>query len=241
MLEAVENRRAAAGTVPTVVDTFIAPSKYLRGVFEAAGFGRGRWIVVGHGVDPPPSRRPAGDAGGTGPLRIGFAGTVTPLKGVDVLIRAVKQLSEGSWRLDVCGRDDLRPEFAGPLKREARGLPIRFSGEYAPSEVPALMRDWDVAVVPSRWVENQPLAILEAFASGIPVVASDLGGMRELVEDRVNGRLFETGSADALAAVLRDLAADRAQLDALRRGVAPPPTLDEHVARIENLYEKVVD
>lgn len=236
ILQIVEARRAALRSVPSGVDLFIAPSQFLRGVFESAGFG-GRWEVVGHGVDRP--ARPASPPPGPkGPLRIGFAGTVTPLKGVDLLIAAVRQLPRDSYRLDVFGRDDQRPEYVLPLKRTARGLPIRFHGAFDPPEAARFLPEWDVAVVPSRWVENQPLAILEAFAHGVPVVAADLGGMRELVRDGVNGRLFPAGSADGLAAVLGGLAADRGKLEALRRGVAPPPTMEQHVAGIEALYER---
>jgi glycosyltransferase involved in cell wall biosynthesis len=118
----------------------------------------------------------------------------------------------------------------------ARGLPIHFHGPFQPEAAASFVRDWDVAVVPSRWVENQPLAILEAFACGVPVVAAGLGGMRELVKDGVDGRVFEAGSVDDLARVLRELALDRPRLEALRRGVVAPPAMADHVARIEAAY-----
>ena len=57
----------------------------------------------------------------------------------------------------------------------------------------------DVLVLPSVWLENSPLVIKEAFAAGVPVVTSDLGGMAELVRRDVDGLLFEPGNADALA------------------------------------------
>src|SRR4029079_13378016 len=102
------------------------------------------------------------------------------------------------------------------------------------------MQDWGVAVVPSRWVENQPLAILEAFAAGVPVVASDLGGMRELVRDGVDGRLFPVEDAAALAEILGGLAGDRERLEALRKGVLAPPTMADHAAFIESLYAEAM-
>jgi glycosyltransferase involved in cell wall biosynthesis len=240
MLDMIEARRAAAKSVLSSVDVVIAPSKFLRGVYKDAGFARGRWVVVGHGADGPAAGRPAPTAKGSGPLRIGFAGTVTPLKGVDVLIDAARLLPAGSFSLDVHGRDDLRPEYSVPLKQRARGLPIRFHGGFAPESAGGFMQDWDVAVVPSRWVENQPLAILEAFACGVPVVASDLGGMRELVQDGVNGRLFPVEDSRGLAAVLTELGRDREHLARLRSGVTPPPSMARHAERIEALYEQAV-
>ena len=55
--------------------------------------------------------------------------------------------------------------------------------------MPALLRSARALVVPSRWYEGQPRVILEAFAAGVPVLASSIGGLSELVEDGVNGRL----------------------------------------------------
>jgi glycosyltransferase involved in cell wall biosynthesis len=236
MLPVIEARRTAAEAALSAVDVVIAPSKFLRGVFADAGFARGQWVVVGHGVDPPPAGRAAGRSGGSAPLRIGFAGMVTQEKGVDILVQAARKLPVGSFTVEVHGRTDLRPEYLARLQHDADGLPVRFHGAFEPGTAGAFVREWDVAVVPSRWVENQPLAILEAFACGVPVVAAGLGGMRELVRDGLDGRLFEPGSADSLAAVLGELERDRAQLLRLRAGVTPPPTMAEHAAAIEALY-----
>jgi glycosyltransferase involved in cell wall biosynthesis len=238
MLDEIEARRAAALAVSSGVDIFIAPSKFLRGVHLDAGFTPRRFEVLGHGADPPSDARPAPRRRGSGPLRIGFAGTVTPLKGVDLLIEAARKLPEGSYVLDVHGRDDLRPEYARRLKALARGLPIRFHGAFEPGAAAAFVREWDVAVVPSRWVENQPLAILEAFACGVPVVAANLGGMRELVKDGIDGRLFAADDAASLAGVLSELASDERRLLALRAGVVAPPDMAAHAAAVAALYEE---
>jgi glycosyltransferase involved in cell wall biosynthesis len=239
MLAVIEARRAAAAAVEAGIDVFIAPSAFLKAVFDGAGFGGGRMRVVRHGTDGSP-RGPVPEGSASGPLKIGFAGTVAPPKGLHILIRAVRKLPEGSYVVDVHGRDDLRPEYARALAREARGLPVRFHGAFDPDQGAGLRDGWDVAVVPSRWVENQPLAILEAHAAGVPVVASDLGGMRELVRDGVDGRLFEPDSPDSLAEVLGELVRDRGGLARLRAGVRPPPTMAEHAAEIESVYADAV-
>jgi glycosyltransferase involved in cell wall biosynthesis len=80
----------------------------------------------------------------------------------------------------------------------------------------------DVLVVPSVADESLPLVVLEAMAAGTPVVASDLSGIPEAVQDSVTGRLFRPGDAAALAAVLGELDADRdvlARLGASARSV----------------------
>ena len=74
-------------------------------------------------------------------------------------------------------------------------------------------------MVPSIWPETYSIVIREAFASGIPVIASRLGALPEGIRDGENGLLFEPGSTVGLAAILRMLDGDRSRLDALRNGI----------------------
>jgi glycosyltransferase involved in cell wall biosynthesis len=96
--------------------------------------------------------------------------------------------------------------------------------------VTAALADDDVLVVPSRWYENSPNVILEAFAAGVPVVAAGHGGLAEMVRDGVDGLLFRPGDAAALAAALRRLAAEPGLLAQLGAGVRPPFGVDEELA-----------
>jgi GT2 family glycosyltransferase len=94
----------------------------------------------------------------------------------------------------------------------------------------------DVLVVPSIWIENAPFVIKEAFGCGIPVVASRLGGMAELVDDGVNGLLFTPGDAHSLADALRRIANEPDLLRSLERGIRPPLTIEAEAANLEMLY-----
>ena len=100
---------------------------------------------------------------------------------------------------------------------------ISFPGPYDQDQLAQVLADADVLVVPSTWYENTPFVILEAFEAGVPVVASDLGGMSELVDPGQNGYLFEAGNATSLATVLRDLRDHPDKLAALRP--TPPGTI----------------
>ncbi len=241
MLPVVEARAAAVAELVRHVRTFIAPSEFLERTFVAAGFRKESLVVLGYGVDTEShSAAGAGYAPGER-LRVGFLGTVSPQKGIDLIVEAMQFIPDGLVEVDVFGREDLRPEFATSLRRRARGLPIRFHGKYQPSRVGEILASVDVTVVPSRWVENQPITILEAQAHGVPVVTADLGGMRELVRDGVNGRLFRPGDAGSLAAVLGDLARDRGQVERLRTQVRRPATLGEHAKRIVAIYRTAIE
>ncbi len=71
-------------------------------------------------------------------------------------------------------------------------------------------------VVPSQWYENRPLVILEALAAGVPVLCTDLGGMRELVQEGVQGHRFPFGDAQRLRDLLAELLGEPMRLDMLR-------------------------
>lgn len=149
---------------------------------------------------PPPQARSVPEA--EGPLRIGFLGRLDLPKGLDVLLSACDALTLADWTLDIGGvgtpkyEHDLRSRFARPN--------VRFLGMVDASDFLASI---DVLVVPSLWNEPLPLVVIEAFASGIPVVASRLGGIPEIVEDERTGFLVPPGSSQALTAVLERLIA----------------------------------
>jgi GT2 family glycosyltransferase len=90
------------------------------------------------------------------------------------------------------------------------------------------------------WIENSPFVIKEAFAAGLPTVASNLGGMAELVQDGRSGLLFTPGDAADLRRVLRRLLDEPSLLPALRSGLPHVKTIDEDAAWTQEVYEEVV-
>ncbi len=250
---AVARRTAARDAALGLIDRFIAPSRFIAGLFVAAGVRAERISVLPYGVDGPVSnaiphgggsdalsrsRRPVADSRSVvaSPLRVGFFGIVAPHKGADVLVDAVRLCPPGRVLAEIFGRDDLRPEYSRPLKKSAAGLPIRFHGAFRPEHAAALLSRIDVVVVPSRWPENLPQSALEARACGVPVVASAAGGLVEIVRDGVDGRLFPPGDAPALAKILAELSEDRALLTGYASRIEPPPTVESHAAAIEAVY-----
>jgi hypothetical protein len=105
--------------------------------------------------------------------------------------------------------------------------------------MPAVLADLDMLVVPSIWIENAPFIIREAFAAGVPVVASNLGGMAEMVRHDVDGLLFQAGDPDALSAALRRVVDEPGLVDRLRAGITRPQSIEDDAAWLQTLYEKV--
>lgn len=176
-------------------------------------------------------------------LRFGFIGQIAPHKGVHLLIAAFQQLQARTRRIElhVYGGLTANPAYVARLRRLAGQDPrIHFHGRIENASVPATLASFDVAVVPSTWYENSPLAILEAHAAGTPVVTADIGGMAELVRDGVDGLHFRFNDATDLARVLQRLVDEPDLLPRLRSGIQRPRSIDEEMAQIFAIYNEAI-
>jgi glycosyltransferase involved in cell wall biosynthesis len=217
-------------------DHVFAPSRFLAGMFVRNGFPAERIEVLPYGLDPDRVRRLPVARPRT-PLRVGFIGVLSPWKAPHLLIDAVRARQE--LAVDVVLHGDLGmqdfAEYVAELRRRAGDDPrIRFAGSFAGERLDDVLGAIDLLVVPSIWYENTPFVILEAFAAGVPVAASALGGLAELVVDGRNGWLFPAGDAAALGRLLERCVADPAAFAALE--VAPPPSIAANYDRFRAVY-----
>lgn len=128
------------------------------------------------------------------PLRVGYFGRIEQEKGVREIVDAVLSLpQEKVERLYVCGEGKLKEELADACGGDGR---IVFTGKVKPAEARELMSQVDVTVVPSIWEEPFGRVIIESYQVGTPVYASAVGGIPDVVMNRVF--LFEPGSSDAI-------------------------------------------
>jgi len=125
-------------------------------------------------------------------IKLVFLGRLDPTKGVDLLISALQLIPEHPVTLDIYGvsQGDGGVTYESQLRSSvAQDYRIQFRQPVPSGEIIKTLRQYDALVVPSRWMETGPLVVLEAFAAGIPVIGSNLGGIRELVTDGLNGFL----------------------------------------------------
>jgi glycosyltransferase involved in cell wall biosynthesis len=219
------------------IDIMVAPSQFLCDVMSRAGFDADRLRVVSNVVQvqpqvrPPPSRP-------TGSASFVFAGRLNHEKGLDTLIRAV-ELCRDDISVQVAGEGPERLSSEQLASRRSPGR-VHFLGRLDKSALMTRVAGAVALVVPSRWYENQPMTVLEAFAVGVPVIASDLGGLPELVTDGQEGLLVPHNDPHALAAAMTRLADD--QVLAYRMGQAAQQrfvgefTATGHVRAISEVY-----
>ncbi len=173
-----------------MVDIIIVQmSEFARQKFLESGLSPNKIVVKPNFVPDPGIGAHAGNY-------VLFVGRLSPEKGVGMLLKA--------WEL-LGGKVSLKIVGDGPLAKDvyqaARQMSgVEWLGRKAPEEVYALMGDAAFLVFPSRWYEGFPRTIVEAFACGLPVVASRLGAMAEIVEDGRTGLLFNPGDPEDLAA-----------------------------------------
>ena len=176
--------------------------------------------------------------------KIGFVGTVIPTKGVHVLVEAFGTLKGEDLELHIHGN---APNFHGDesymetLKNSAAGDGrVRFHGAYDASQLPMILRDLDVLVVPSLWWESFCLTIREGLLAGCVVVASDLGAMHEALAETGDGLLFPPGDVGALGAMLQRLLDDAAFADRFRNRGGGVKTMRRNADDLLDTYRGVL-
>jgi glycosyltransferase involved in cell wall biosynthesis len=242
-------RRDVIASVVPSVDRWILPTRTLFAKFAAHGFPRERMEVLVYGIDESafvqPSRtQPGGSGSGDGVLRFGFMGQFTPHKGLDKLLDAVRLLkrraseSAASWIVELYGHAS-----EGRHKRylDAALLPdvadrVRWMGSFEPLAAPRILERLSAVIVPSQWTENAPLTVLQARAAGVPVIASDVPGVREVLDDGVHGILVPRGDVRALADAMARFVT---QSESRAIPIAPKVLYADHLARVEAIYAEV--
>ena len=179
---------------------------------------------------PTPVTRPRN------PMRFAFCGVLSPWKAPMLAIEAVRA-SSAPLSLSVWGNasEPMFADYITKLRGAAGDDPrIHFAGAYGESDAAGVFADMDALVVPSTWYENTPFVVLEAFAAGVPVIASDLGGLREIVHHEHDGLLFRAGDATALRDSMQRLIDDQKLYGRLRPPI--PPTVASNYDTLAAIY-----
>lgn len=182
---------------------------------------------------------------GSEKIRLGYIGQIIPLKGVDVLVSAfVKKDIYENMHLAIYGARHKNPEYMRTLLaiiQQEADAPIEFRGEFPHEQLGAVLSEIDVLVIPSLWTENNPRVIQEAFAAKVPVIASDVEGISEFVENEVNGLLFERGNIDDLGRKLQRIYHEPGLLNQLQSGIPPVKVIEDEVLEYEEIYKTLID
>ncbi len=186
------------GTWHKGVDAYIALTAFQKEKLVQAGLPREKiYIKPNYVSDPQPLDRTKA----LGEYAL-FVGRISPEKGITTLINAYVENSL-HIPLKIAGTGPLLEALQARVRAKGLQNVIKFLGQQDKSAVLQLMRHAKFLIFPSVWYETFGLSAIEAFASSLPVVASRLGTMAEIVEDGVTGLHFQAGSSTDLANKMR--------------------------------------
>jgi len=220
------------------VDVLLAPTPNTARLLDENGVTALQVRTSGFGLEERPMvpRAPKTDT----IVRLGYIGTFRESKGVHVLLEAMRRLPTDRLRLDLYGKVGHFPEYDSRLFALAKGLDnVDFRGTFPNENLSAVFASIDVLVIPALWYENSPLVLLSAFAQKVPVVASAVGSLADIVEHGKSGLLFEMGSPASLAAQLRRVMEEPGIIPRLRTGIPDVKTVDENMAELFEIYNEL--
>ncbi len=215
-----------------LVDRYIAPSQFMRRMLVRGGFEEAKIRVLPFGIDASAVVPRYTDDG-----YVLFAGRLVEEKGIWTLMRAARELPQVKFKIVGTGPEEQTLHEAGDRLRN-----VEFLGFQSGEALWKLYRGARAVVVPSLWEEVFGLVALESMAAGKPVIASNIGGLPEIVADRETGFLVTPGSASSLAEAIDRLANDAPLAQGLgqaaRERVIAQFGLEKHYRGLMQIYEE---
>jgi glycosyltransferase involved in cell wall biosynthesis len=224
-------------------DETIAPSQFVVDSFAHLRGGERPIRIVENAVaHMGPVLRPERPAGQ--PLRLASIGVTVEHKGFQVVVDAIRQARIEHIFYTIFGIG-LPPHsnYLYEMASHAPGLQFKLAGGYAPHLLPVLLAEVDIVVVPSIVPETYSIVTREAFANGIPVIASRSGALPDAIRPGDNGWLFEPGDAAGLAALLVELNESQDRVRRASEGISPDDwvTLEARTDQVEGLLAEVIE
>lgn len=225
-----------------LVDIFIAPSKFLLKKYTEFGLNENKVIYLDYGFNTTPYKNLKRKVSVN--LRIGYIGTLIPPKGIHVLLKAFSKIKANNVELRIHGgfdhNNDEYKSYSASIKELFKLDNVSWFGPYKNENITNILNEIDIIVVPSVWFENSPLVIHEAFMAKIPVFASRIGGMEELVQHGINGFLFELGNDDDLRLSIQKIINQPDLLEKFKSNIPKVADIVDHAVDGRKIYLKSI-
>lgn len=225
------------------VDVLISPSQFLIEIFRANRWKR-QIYHVRHGVDYKYVRPRERARNNPENITFGYAGLVSRFKGVDLLVKSFSAVKSPhiflnlygnliEWEINFCSELNLL------IEKDDR---VRLMGKYSHDELPRIMSEIDVLVVPSTTLESYGLVVVEGLAYNVPVIASNIvGSAYEYIRHGENGMVFSIHNPLELVDIIKKISEQPAFVEALKSHISPPPRLEEEAFTVEKIYKTLVN
>lgn len=221
------------------IDLVICPSKFMAQMYLKAGWPKNKVVHLPYFVKTKEQRNR-----GTKELfykkYILYFGRLSDEKGVDVLLRAMQDLP--NVKLKIVGEGPEKLKLKTQLTK-GKINNAEFLGYKSGQELNKLIQNAKFIVVPSKWYENYPLSLLEAYNLGVPAVVSNMGGLPEMIPDKDDGFIFKSGDEHELAKKIHDLWHDERVLfeagEKVRKYILDNNDKDKYYQGLMGIYGKL--
>lgn len=167
-----------------------------------------------------------------------YFGRLAEEKGVALLLNALNKQTE---KLLIAGEGPATDKLKGLATKLGLNERVKFLGFKTGSELQALIAKAKAVIIPSIWLENMPLNMLEAMAAGKIVIAARIGGLPEIIEDGQNGLLFRPGDIDDLNKKIKELESiDKEKLSRAAQETVKNLDADNHVRELIQIYHSLL-
>lgn len=183
-----EAKKWTAEHLMACVDTFVCPSQFMADTMIRGGFDAKKIEVCHNFIEKKKVQNPSFEKGDY----YLYVGRINEVKGMRTLCKAAAQLQ---YKLIVVGDGELKEELQAQC---ADAHQIEWRGQLSWTEIRPLLEGARFMVLPSEWLENNPLTIIESHSLGTPVLGANIGGIPELIVDDQNGSTFKSGDAEQL-------------------------------------------
>ena len=241
----INRRMEAVKNIIPLIDEFIAPSKYLINRFiNDFDLPKEKITYLDYGF-PTHYLKPV-QRKSKRPFTFGYIGTHIPAKGVNLLIEAFTKIKTPS-KLIIWGRHTGQNTTSLQALAKTSYNQIEFKNEYEnPNIVNEVFNHIDAIVVPSIWGENSPLVIHEAQACKTPVITANYGGMKEYVNHKINGLLFEHRNVNDLQIKMKWALKHQGEMEFFgKRGYlfsedGNVPDIKSHCQTLKQIYTEII-
>jgi len=223
--------------IDSYVDWFIAPSNFLINKLKSYNFftnTRTTKIPLGISIEGQRSEKTYDT------IDFSYMGNLSKSKGVHILINAFKNLDYKKARLNIYGKGIDEAEFKENSQSDSR---IIFHGFLKGNDLLESYKKANVTVLPSICYDNSPMMVYESLVSGTPVIASNIGGIPELIEDGLNGFLFSPGDQKELTTIFEKIVEDPSKLMKMEKCASDSVvqfSMENHIKKLMEIYNSLI-
>ena len=216
------------------IDMFISPSEFLKDVFIRFGIPKDKIIHLSNGMNYEIMNNKHVVKNNTGhPLTFAYIGGHQTEKGIPLLIKAFNPIKNAQLYIYGTGREK---EYLQMITNPN----ISLKGFIYDEEKSEVFSKINVLIVPSLMFENSPLTIQEAFMFNVPVITSNIGGMKELVANGINGLHFKVGDVEDLRHKIKYFVDNQNEIQRMGENVPKIKSIQENAMELENIYQKLI-